>query len=73
MSPVSGPEDKDPARPSEGVVEEDEDAEGQPVAAGVDVNEATLSEPDTLHGEEGLEDSRKKHEEMAEEDEAERS
>lgn len=72
MSPVSGPEDKDAKNPAQGV-EADEDVEGKPVAAGVDVNEATLSEPDTLNGEEALAETREKHEEMAEEDEAERS
>ena len=75
MSPVSGPEDKDPARPSEGVKDEDADEvlEGGPgtvASQGVDVNEATLSEPDTLQGEEALEQTRERHEEMAKEDEA---
>ena len=76
--PVSGPEDKDPARPSQGTkegetAEGEKIEEGETVSAGVDVNEATLSEPDTLHGEEALEESRERHEEMRKEDEEERT
>ena len=72
--PVSGPEDKDPKRPSEGTVEGTEEAEAEEVeSVGVDVNEATLAEPDTLHGEEALEESRERHEEMRKQDEEEKT
>ncbi|HXS47557.1 MAG TPA: hypothetical protein VN756_08845 [Solirubrobacterales bacterium] len=68
--PVSGPEDKDPKNPAQG---SDEEGAEDTVGVGVDVNEATLSEEDTLNGPEALAETRERHKEMAEEDEAERS
>lgn len=72
--PVSGPEDKDPTRPSKGTVEGTEEAEADEIeSVGVDVNEATLAEDDTLKGDEALAESRERHEEMKKEDEEEKT
>ena len=64
--PISGHEDPDPKEPS---AKEDPDQ----MTAGVDVNEATMSEENSLGGEEALAQTRERHREMAEVDEAERS
>lgn len=64
--PISGHEDPDPKEPS---AKEDPDQ----MTAGVDVNEATFSDPKTLGGDEALAETRERHREMAEVDEAERS
>lgn len=64
--PVSGDHDLDPTNPAK-------TDEPEKVSAGVDVNEATYSDPKTLNGDQALAETRERHEEMAEEDEAERS
>jgi hypothetical protein len=64
--PVSGDHDPDPKNPAK-------TDEPEKISAGVDVNEATLSEENTLSGEKALAETHERHREMAEVDEAERS